>query len=40
MILGMRTFQSAKNTMKNAIPPTITSVQFGTRGFGDDATAS
>ncbi len=40
MILGIRTFHSAKNTMKNAIAPTMTSVQFGTSGFGDDDAAS
>ena len=33
MILGSSTFHSAKKTMKNAIAPTITSVQFGTRGL-------
>ena len=40
MILGISTFQRAKKTMKNPIAPTITSVQFGTRGFGDDEAAS
>ena len=34
VILGSRTFQSATKTMKNAIAPTMTSVQFGTSGIG------
>ena len=40
VILGSSTFHSAKKTMPNPIAPTITSVQFGTSGFGDDVAAS
>ena len=40
VILGSRTFQSVKKTMKNPIAPTMTLVQFGTSGFGDDDAAA